>query len=227
MNRYRIFCNFPGAAGEIPAVEGGRWYRILLPLLLVALIAGCSRGSDDAETDQGTATTTASSTSNPTQAGLFMSIDDNAIKGESTSVSHRDWIELNSIADGQRLDGAKPSGRPGNSPAKVLFDGVTVGKFFDRSSPQLRLAAAAGRIFGEVKIEYVDSCGGNLYVALAITLSTARLGALSAQVNAVEPPVEELNIDFTRIETMVTPVDSQCKPLPPQFSSQDGKLLAL
>ena len=40
----------------------------------------------------------------PAQAGFFMNIDDNLIKGESTSASHKDWIVLTSIMEGLHRD---------------------------------------------------------------------------------------------------------------------------
>lgn len=169
---------------------------------------------------------TAPPTGKPTRAGYFMNIDGSRIKGESSSESHRDWIELISVSNGLQLTG-DPLASAGRSRSSFEFAGVTVSKYFDLSTPELRRAITDGTIFGEVRIEYIRGCGGNLYTALAITLTTARLETLSAQAVADQQPTEELGFDYSRIETMFTPVDSVCKLLPPLYTTQDGRQLAL
>lgn len=161
----------------------------------------------------------------PDSTGIFMSIDGNSIPGEATSDSHRDWIELTGIMDGLHRDNAATGSTRRRS--SFVFDGVRVMKIIDRSSPTLREALAKGRIFTEVEIDVIRSCGGNAYTAYAITLSITRIEALNLQGEADDRPTEEIGFNYTRMENMYTPIDTDCSLLPPIFSTQDGEILNL
>ena len=161
----------------------------------------------------------------PSAPGIYMNIDDNAIPGESTSASHKDWIELYAFTEGLHRDnlGATGSTRIRSS---FVFDGVTADKQLDKSSPKLREAIVDGRFFGEIKIDIIAQCGGSNYTAYAITLSTAQVVDLSLA-GGNENPTEEIGLMYGRIETMYTPVASDCTLLSPIYSTQDGALLSL
>ena len=161
----------------------------------------------------------------PGAAGIFMKIEDPDIPGDSVSNSHPDWIVLTSVTEGLRRDNlASGSTRRRSS---FVFDGAHVGKLLDRSSPKLREALAKGTIFGEVRIEIIEDCGGSLYTPLALTLTTARLEQLSLSAEQSEQPIENVSFNYTRIEAMYTPVEDDCSLLPPLYSTQDGELLGL
>ncbi len=163
--------------------------------------------------------------SGPTRTGIFMNIDGDSIPGEATSDSHEDWIELTSVVDGLRRDNlATGSSRRRSS---FVFDGLQVMKLIDSSSPKLREALAEGRIFTEVEIDIIKSCGDNAYTAYAITLSIARIEALNLQGGADDRPTEEIGFNYTRMENMYTPVESDCSLLSPILSTQDGEILDL
>ena len=164
-------------------------------------------------------------TGGPSAPGYYMSIDNNAIPGESTSASHKDWIELYAFTEGLRRDnlGATGSTRIRSS---FVFDGVTADKQLDKSSPKLREALVEGRFFGEIKIDIISACGGGNYTAYAITLSSAKIAALSL-IASNETPNEQVGLIYSRIETMYTPVENDCTLLPPVYSTQDGTLLGL
>ncbi len=161
----------------------------------------------------------------PGQTGIFMSIDDNAkIMGESTSASHPGWIELLSFSEGSK---AITGGTPGGSrTTDVGFDGVTVSKYVDSSSPPLRLALADGDIFTEVKIDIIKSCNTSIYTAYAITLTVSALSELSAAaMGGSDRLTESLSLNYSRIETMYTPVGPGCRLEAPIYSFQDaGKI---
>jgi len=163
--------------------------------------------------------------SGPSETGFFMSIDDNHIPGEATSESHKDWIELTAIMEGLHREGSATGSTRRRS--AFIFDGVQVEKKLDRSSPKLYEALADGTIFGEVKIDIIQSCDGLPYTAYAITLSTTRLDGLNLHGEEGDRPSEELSFNYTRIESMYTPVADDCSLLPPVFSTQDGKVLEL
>ncbi|MGB5398106.1 MAG: type VI secretion system tube protein Hcp, partial [Gammaproteobacteria bacterium] len=159
----------------------------------------------------------------PSAPGIYMSIDDNAIPGESTSASHKDWIVLSAFTEGLRRDNLGTSGST-RIRSSFVFDGVTADKLLDKSSPKLREALLDGRFFGEIKIDIIASCGGGNYTVYAITLSSAQIAALSLFA-ANETPNEAVGLIYSRIETMYTPVENDCTLLPPVYSTQDGSLL--
>ena len=162
----------------------------------------------------------------PSVPGIYMNIDDLRIPGESTSASHRNWIELTEVMDGIRREGLGASGSTRRR-TSFTFDGVHVGKLIDRSSLKLREAILAGTIFTEVKIDVVRSCGGNAYTAFALTLSIARIENFESVITREEQSRENLSFDFSRIETMYTPVNDDCSLDSPIYSTQDGELLKL
>lgn len=158
----------------------------------------------------------------PEQVGIFMSIDENSqIKGDSVSKSHEDWIELLSFSEGSSI--VIGSGSGGDRPTgKVNFDGVTVSKNLDSSSPKLRQTLADGDIFTEVKIDIIKICDASLYTAYAITLTVSSLTALEMTSSASDQPNERLAFNYSRIETMYTPVGPGCRFEAPIYSYQDA-----
>ena len=159
----------------------------------------------------------------PEQTGIFMSIDENRIKGESTSGSHAQWIELLSFNEGSSIDIGSGISGGDRASLKLNLDGVTVTKLLDISSPLLRLAVAEGDIFTEVKIDVIKACGGTLFTEYALTLTVASITALATGgSSADERPTETLSFNYSRIETMYTPVGPGCRPGRPIFSFQDA-----
>lgn len=159
----------------------------------------------------------------PEQTGIFMSIDDNEIKGEVTSKSHKNWIELLGWTEGSSQSGSLHIG--GGGAGKVNIQDLSISKYLDSSSPLLRLAVAEGRIFSEAKIDIIKSCGGRNYTQYAITLTPALLTSISAGGSGGEDRLtENASINFSRIETMYTPVGPDCRLETPIYSYQDINL---
>ena len=157
-----------------------------------------------------------------------MKLEQPLIPGEVDVESHRDWIALSSVSEGLRLIGGDGSSGASRARSQFVFDGVMVAKDMDISTPELRRAIVEGTFFGEVKIDVVKSCGGtNVYTAYAITLSPARIVNLTLAATADGVPTETVGFEYTRITTMYTPVDKDCKIHSPLFSTQDGELLEL
>lgn len=163
--------------------------------------------------------------SRPDAPGIYMNIDDLSIPGEATSDSHQNWIELTSVMDGIRREGLSAGASRRRS--SFVFDGLEVTKSLDKSSTKLREAIARGTIFTEVEIDIIASCGGNTYTAFAITLSIARIDGFASAADADQVPDEAISFDYTRIETMYTPVRSDCALESPIYATQDGAILDL
>lgn len=157
----------------------------------------------------------------PTQAGIFMNIDNGAIKGEADSASHKDWIALLSWQDSATmLYSATPGG---TMPGKASLGAVNVTKLVDAASPLLREALTKGRLFDEVKIDIVKSCNQQYYVQYAISLFNVALSVVQAGNSSGSNPTEYLAINTTAVETVYTPVGPDCKLQQPIYSLQHIK----
>ena len=157
----------------------------------------------------------------PTQAGIFMNIDNGAIKGEADSASHKGWIELLSWQDSATMLYSVTAG--GTMPGKVSLGDVGVTKRVDAASPLLREALAKGQLFDEVKIDIVKSCNQQYYVQYAISLFNVAFSAVQANNSSGSHPIEQLAIRTTAIETSYTPVGADCKLQQPIYSIQHIK----
>lgn len=158
----------------------------------------------------------------PTETGIFMSIDNNAIKGEATSSSHKDWITLLSWSEGSSNSGTTHMG-PDSGGGRINIQGVNVLKWLDSSDPELRLAILTGRRFDEVKIDVIKSCGGDrgIYTKYAITLNDVLVTSLSSGGSGGQDRlVESVSFDMSSIETMYTPVGPDCRLEQPIYSFQ-------
>jgi len=162
----------------------------------------------------------------PERRGIFMSIDNNVIQGDSDSSSHDGWIVLSSYSAGINRQHDSLAGTT-RSRSSFELDDVVVGKLLDRSSPELRQALLQGQVFGEVQIDIIGICDENLYTKYAITLNTARLSGIEIAGTGTDLPHEEVAIDFTRITTMYTPVAGDCSLESPIMSTQDGQIIGL
>ena len=158
----------------------------------------------------------------PKQVGIFMNIGDGAILGESTSDSHKNWIELLSFTEGSSIDAGSTTGG-GSLAGKVNLEGVTASKYIDTSSPKLRLALSEGDLYTNIKIDIVKSCGTSIYTEYAITLSVSSLTELMMTADSeAATPTENLSLNYSRIETMYTPVGPDCRLEIPVYSYQDA-----
>jgi type VI secretion system secreted protein Hcp len=155
----------------------------------------------------------------PDTVGIFMSIDNNAIKGEVDNRSHKDWIEVLAWSEGSSNSGTTHAGGAQGAGAFNLGD-VSVTKYLDVASPALRLAIAEGRYFGEVKIDVIKDCKGK-YTQYAITLRQVIVSSLSQGASGGQDKlVEQATFNTASIETMYTPVGPGCRFEPPIYSIQ-------
>jgi len=156
----------------------------------------------------------------PSQVGFFMSLDNNAIKGEVDNISHKDWVELLAWSCGLSNSGTTHMGGDAGQGQANLQD-ISVTKFLDASSPALLLASASGRYLDEVKIDVIKACNGNNYTQYAMTLRDVLITSVSSGGSGGEDRLTEVvSLSMRSIETMYTPVDDRCRLLPPNYSFQ-------
>ena len=157
----------------------------------------------------------------PTQAGIFMNIDNGAIKGEADSASHKDWIALLSWQDSATVQYSETAGGP--TAGKLSLGDVSVTKIIDAASPLLREALTQGQLFDEVNIDIVKSCNQQYYVQYAISLFNVAFSSVQAANSTGSNPTEQLAIRTTAVETSYTPVGPDCKLQQPIYSLQHIK----
>jgi type VI secretion system secreted protein Hcp len=156
----------------------------------------------------------------PSQVGFFMSIDNNAIKGEVDNISHKDWIELLAWSWGLSNSGTTHVGGDAGQGQANLQD-ISVTKFLDASSPALLLASASGRYLDEVKIDVIKACNGNNYTQYAMTLNDVLITSVSSGGSGGEDRLTEMvSLSMRSVETMYTPIDDRCRLQPPIYSFQ-------
>lgn len=154
----------------------------------------------------------------PSAVGIFMSIDKNAVKGDVTHKSHKDWIELLGWSEGSSNSGTTHLGGDATAGRFNLGD-VSVTKLLDSASLPLRMAIAAGRFYEEIQIDVIKSCGGNKYTQYAITLNQVLVTSLSASASgSMSTLAENVSLNTASIETMYTPVDRNCRLEDPIYS---------
>jgi type VI secretion system Hcp family effector len=154
----------------------------------------------------------------PAQSGIFISFDNNAIKGEVRSASHDGWIELLNWQDGALAYYDATSG--GSGAGKAVLTDVAVTKFIDSASPLLREALVKGRMFDEVKIDVIRSCNQQYYTQYAISLFNVLLSSVQAASNSGNKPVEQLSLNIRSAESSYTPVGPDCQLQQPIYSYQ-------
>lgn len=133
------------------------------------------------------------------------------IDGESTSVQHKDEIEVDSWSWGLSNAGAPAAGGGGGSGAgvgagKPAFSDLTFTHHVDRSSPQLCRHCATGR---HIKLGtlFVARPGAGTQDYLTIKLRDVRVTSVTlADVESdAQPPVESVTLAFAKVEYAYRP----------------------
>lgn len=157
--------------------------------------------------------------STPSETGLFLSIDNNVIKGEVDNQSHKDWIQVLAWNSGSSNSGSTHFGGGGGGSANL--ENINLTKFLDASTPSLLLASASGRYFHEVKIDVIKLCGRNKYTQYALTLNDVIISSVSSGGSGGEDKLtENVSFNMRSLETMYTPVDEKCRLDQPIYSFQ-------
>ncbi len=133
----------------------------------------------------------------------------NGIKGESTSVLHKDEIEVQSWTWGVDVAGASPSpalGRGGGGAGRARFTDLNFAHRVDRASPDLWKACATGRRIQDAFLS-VARPGAVTQDYLTIKLSDVRVTsvAMSDTANDALVPLESVSLAFTKVEYSYKP----------------------
>jgi len=132
-----------------------------------------------------------------------------SIQGDVTETGHTNWIELNSFqwGVGRGVSSATGSSEDRESSAPSISE-VTVTKEFDKASAKLLTEAYQGTGDGDAKtvqLDFVRTNKGKLDVYSTFTLSNVIISGFSLS-SGGDRPSESLSLNFTKIETKMTPM---------------------
>jgi type VI secretion system secreted protein Hcp len=148
----------------------------------------------------------------------FLKID--GVPGESFINARTDWIEILSYAHGISQAGLFGSliGGSGFSGGQAVHEDIRLVKALDKASPLLFAACCEGQIFKQAVLEVVEpsSATGAIAVALKVTLSGVVITAFrpTADANNIQPPLEEISLNYRQIVWEYTPYSQTGAPQP-------------
>ena len=157
------------------------------------------------------------------QAAIYMNVD--GIEGDVTAKGHEGWIEVVSVGygfnrniGGSTSGGARETGTPSVSEVKVL-------KNIDISTPRLLTEAVIGQAIRTVTIHFVNTGGTEPHVFFELVLSDTLVSAIRHSFQPDGEMVESLNLNFTKIEWKLFPIDNKGAPgapIPGGFDVEKG-----
>jgi type VI secretion system secreted protein Hcp len=132
-----------------------------------------------------------------------------AINGETTQVTHKDWIEVNSVQWG--VGRGISSGVGGASKREATAPSVsevTVTKTFDIASPLLLKEAIGGKAV-QVKLELTQTDNSGKHVAYQKYVLEGTLISGYSVSSGGDRPSESLSLNFTKIDSEYLNIDEK------------------
>jgi type VI secretion system secreted protein Hcp len=125
------------------------------------------------------------------------------IPGESSQQDHEDEIDILSINWGASSPPDQNGG--GRTRARPHVSPVTIGKWFDASSPYLALASLQGKRFEEAVISFRKNTGDTRLDFLKITLTNVLVSSYSMNgANGEAGIADEVQLSFETIRVVYT-----------------------
>ena len=131
---------------------------------------------------------------------MFLKLD--GIPGESTDANHRDEIEVLSYNWGESQPPTAGGAGGGGAGSRVAMQDFHFAMRVNKASPKLFLACASGLHIRNA-ILTVRRSGGNPVEFLKWTFTDVTVGSYQTTTGATtgEPPLDEISLRFTKIET--------------------------
>ena len=160
------------------------------------------------------------------QYNAFLKFD--SIAGESVVPGHLDWIEVLSWSWGASQPSARMAiGTGAGTAGKASIQALTIGKRFDKSSPQLLLRCLNGKVLNSAVLEITHEMGSGklenvpimdlkLTSVLVSSIRPSELLVASDLTPGQTPdgfPVEYLTLNFSKFHIDYRPFDVTGKPL--------------
>lgn len=132
-----------------------------------------------------------------------------ALKGETTQLTHKDWIEISSIQWG--VGRGISSGVGGGSKREATAPSVSeivLTKTFDIASPLLLKESVGGKAV-DVKIELTQTDASGKHVAYQKYVLTETLISGYSISSGGDRPSESLSLNFTKFDSEYLNIDSK------------------
>jgi type VI secretion system secreted protein Hcp len=128
------------------------------------------------------------------------------LKGESSDVDHKDWIEIESWSHEIRQPKSATASTSGGHTAERCEHGdMVIVKSMDMTSPQIYEAASGGTTFAEVTIDFLRSDGDDKRVKyMEVKLKNVIFAKVSPTTTAEGAPVETLALKYAAVEWKYT-----------------------
>lgn len=132
-----------------------------------------------------------------------------SIKGETTQVTHKDWIEVNSFqfGVGRGISSGVGGGSKREASAPSVSE-ITLTKTMDIASPLLLKDAIGGKAV-EVKIELTQTDNSGKHVAFQKYILTNTLISGYSISSGGDRPSESLSLNFTKIDSEYLDIDDK------------------
>lgn len=132
-----------------------------------------------------------------------------SINGETTQLTHKQWIEVNSIqwGVGRGISSGVGGGSKREATAPSVSE-ITLTKTFDISSPLLLKEALGGKAV-EVKIELTQTDNNGRHVSYQKYVLTDTLISGYSLSSGGDRPSESLSLNFTKIDSEYLNIDDK------------------
>jgi type VI secretion system secreted protein Hcp len=148
------------------------------------------------------------SASNTAATEIFVNVA--GVRGETVIKSYEGWIIATGFSHGisspvadQIATGSYRTGSRAN------FEGVTITKYLDSSSPILNLLASNGKMIPKVEIHFVDVVGGSKMPVTKYELINVLVGSISTNAGlGQKKSTESVMFYYERIKQSYSPVDA-------------------
>ncbi|MBS7813324.1 Hcp family type VI secretion system effector [Roseococcus pinisoli] len=132
-----------------------------------------------------------------------------AVKGETTQVTHKDWIEISSfqfgVGRGISMGVGGGSKREASAPS---VSEITLTKTMDKASPLIFKEAIGGKAV-EVKIELTQTDNNGKHVAFQKYILTDTLISGYSISSGGDRPSESLSLNFAKIDSEYLSIDDK------------------
>jgi type VI secretion system secreted protein Hcp len=133
----------------------------------------------------------------------YLKID--GVTGESTDTAHPAWIEIQSFQWGTTAVGSMAASRTTARDGRTSITSLSVTKGMDKASPVLQQAAAEGRHYKTVVLEFVSRTKGEHY---QITMNDVVVSSVRVNSGA-DRPGESVAFQFVKFEMKYGKLDAQ------------------
>ena len=132
-----------------------------------------------------------------------------SLKGETTQLTHKEWIEVSSIqwGVGRGISSGVGGGSKREATAPSVSE-ITLTKTFDIASPLLLKEAVGGKAV-DVKIELTQTDDSGKHVSFQKYLLSETLISGYSISSGGDRPSESLSLNFTKIDSEYLNIDSK------------------